>query len=267
MTTPWLSIIIVNWNTADLLEHCLTSVQDSMLQNIEIIVVDNASTDDSICRLRKNFPYVQVIPNTANVGFAAANNIGWEASSGTFLLFLNSDTIVPKNTLTELVTFLDNHPDVGAVSPQLRRSDGEPQDFSFGNDPTPAYLLKRGVWHLLCQKPLHNWHTSAVQQVDWISGACLLTRRNALETIGGWDEQMFMYFEDSDLCFRLRQAGWKIVFYPKVFITHIGGQSVQKNPVAQSVYYQSLMYFYRKHYSWGQYLLLKLMLPIYRRMT
>ena len=258
-----LSIIIVNWNTAVPLKNCLTSITDAA----EIIVVDNASADDSVAMVAHDFPRVRLIRNSENAGFARANNQGWRASAHEFVLFLNSDTRVPPDALRQLVEFMRAHSDAGACSPRLARADHSTQPFAFGGDPTPAYLLRRGFARLILHRTLHDWETREPQAVDWVSGACLLARRDALEQVSGWDEKFFMYFEDSDLCLRLRRAGWKIFYNPRVTITHLGGASLAQNRTRTQFYDASLHYFYTKHFSLLARALLELLLPFYRRIA
>ncbi len=262
---PDLSVVIVNWNTEALLRDCVQSLFLSPLPGVlEVIVVDNASSDNSVATLRRNWPAVHLIENTQNVGFARANNQGIAASRGRYVLLLNSDTIVPPNTLRGLAAFMDKHPEAGAVGPRLIQPDGRPQPFAFGSDPTPLYLLRRGLSLLLLRRPLHDWNTNLVQSVDWVSGAGLLLRRQALEQAGPLDEAIFMYFEDNDLCLRLRRCGWKVYYNPQTFITHVGGRSLEQNPAAQKTYAASLQHFYRKHYGRLSQLWLRVSLPIYR---
>jgi len=260
-----LSVVIVNWNTEALLQDCVQSLFLSPPPGaLEVIVVDNASSDNSVASLRRNWPSVHLIENTQNVGYARANNQGIAASRGRHVLLLNSDTMVPPNTLRGLTAFMDEHPEAGAVGPRLIRPDGCPQPFAFGSDPTPLYLLRRGLSLLLLRRPLHDWNTNLVQSVDWVSGACLLLRRQALEQAGPLDEAIFMYFEDNDLCLRLRRCGWKVYYNPQAFVTHAGGQSLKQNPTAQKTYGASLQHFYRKHYGLLSQLWLRASLPFYR---
>jgi GT2 family glycosyltransferase len=154
--------------------------------------------------------------------------------------------------------------EVGACSPRLLRPDGAPQPFAFGGDPTFKYLLARGLNRLLFRRYLHDWATNTPQEVDWVSGACLLVRRQTVERVGGLDENIFMYFEDNDWCLRIRQAGWKICYNPQVSIIHLGGQSLARNPTARQAYYRSLEYFYSKHYGRTARLLLHFGLITYK---
>ncbi|MCU0501483.1 MAG: glycosyltransferase family 2 protein [Anaerolineae bacterium] len=278
--TPDLSIIIVNWNTRELLRGCLAALTEdgrrktdslsppSVLRppsSVEIIVVDNASADGSVEMVQREFPDVRLILNEGNLGFARANNRGIAASRGRYVLLLNSDTVASPDALEMLVTFMDAHPEAGVVGPCLRRPDGTAQPYAFGGDPTPGYLLRRAISRLR-GRYLHDWGTTAIQEVDWVSGACLMARRAAIAQAGPLEEAMFMYFEDNEWCLRIRNAGWKVYYDPQAAIVHIGGQSLAKNPAARQAYYESLRYFYRKHYARTAQLLLAALLPFYRRM-
>lgn len=263
---PDLTILIVNWNTAALLRDCLLSIT-SCPPPTEIVLVDNASTDGSAEMVTREFPQVRLIHNSVNLGFARANNQGLRASQERYVLFLNSDTCVPQFALARLVGFMEEHLDAGACSPRLARRDGSPQPFAFGDDPTPGYLLARGLARIFLHRALHNWETCVLQSVAWVSGASLLVRRAALDQVGGFDEKFFMYFEDNDLCLRLRRAGWTVYYNPQVSITHLGGASLTQNQERFKYYDASLRYFYAKHYSPLARLTLEIMLPFYRRMA
>ena len=263
---PDLAVVIVSWNTADLLRACLRSLlASSGTCRLEVIVVDNASRDGSPAMVRREFPQVSLIENAANQGFAKANNQGITASQAGFVMLLNSDTEVPPGALDALLNFMAIHPEAGACGPSLVRPGGSPQPYAFGGDPTLAYLLARGLNRALFRRYLHDWATTVTQPVDWVSGACLLARRAAIQQAGLLDENLFMYFEDNDWCLRLRQAGWKIYLYPPVKVVHLGGQSFANNPAARDAYAHSLRYFYGKHYAPPAQWLLRLLLPLYRR--
>jgi N-acetylglucosaminyl-diphospho-decaprenol L-rhamnosyltransferase len=244
-----LSVIVVNWNTREYLRGCLNSVQNALAGiDGEITVVDNGSTDGSAAMVRSEFPAVTLIENWENVGFARANNQGIAISRGPCILLLNSDTDVPGTALSGLMAFMDKHTDAGAVGPKLVMPAGAPQPYGFGGDPTVFYLLKRGLSRLVFHRCLHDWSTALTRQVDWVSGACLMLRREVLDQSGPLDEKIFMYFEDVDLCLRIRQSRWKVYHYPHVEVVHYGGRSLRQNPAARPEYYRSLSYFYRKHY-------------------
>ncbi len=244
-----LSILIVSWNVRELLAAALAALPAAAPATWEAIVIDNASQDGSAGMVAGRFPGVSLIRNTVNAGFGRANNQGIALARGRYVLFLNSDTVTPPAALARLVEFMDAHPEAGACGPRLLLLEGRPQPYAFGGDPRPGYLVRRG-WHRLARgRALHDWATSDTQAVEWVSGACLLVRREALQQVGGFDEAFFMYFEDNDLCLRLRQAGWQVFYCPQVSITHVGGQSLKQNATAQRAYQDSLVYFYRKHYS------------------
>jgi N-acetylglucosaminyl-diphospho-decaprenol L-rhamnosyltransferase len=258
-----LSIIIVNWNTRELLLNCLASVA-RIPGEFEVIVVDNDSMDGSAAAVASMFPNVKIIQSPRNMGYACANMMGLRASIGRYVLFLNSDTLIPSKALPSLIEFLDNNPQVAACGPRLEQKDGAAQAFSFGRDPTLLYIMARACARLGLRAPLHDWETDKVQPVDWISGTCLLVRRAAFDQVAGFDERIFMYFEDNDLCLRLRRAGWQIVYYPKVTVVHIGAASPVCENLRREYYDESLRYFYSKHFSVLQRTGLRIMLPLYR---
>ncbi len=263
-----LAIILLSWNTAGLLADCLRTIPAGAAGiTCHIIVVDNASTDGSADMVAQEFPTVQLIRSAVNLGFAGGNNLGIRVADPAipYVLLLNSDTLVKPGALTALVRFMDEHPEAGIVGPRLLRPDGTPQPYAFGSDPTPLYLLRRGLKRLLFRRYLHDWATDKTLTVDWVSGACMLVRRAAIEQVGLLDENMFMYFEDNEWCLRMRKAGWKVYYNPQVEIVHFGGQSLKKNLKAQQAYYHSLEYFYGKHYGTLTRLALNVMLPVYHR--
>jgi len=263
-----LSILVVSWNTRRLLADLLTSlIGDAVDLSTQPIVIDNASADGSAEMVAGRFPQVDLIRNAENVGFARANNQGIAEAAGRYVLLLNSDTRIPPGALASLVCFMDAHPDVGACSPRLLTADGAAQAYAFGDDPSLAYLLRRGWNRLLRNRPLHDWGVAHTLDVDWVSGACLLLRQEALVQVGGLDEAIFMYFEDVDLCRRVRQHGWRVCYVPEIQITHLGGRSLMQNPKAPAAYQQSLRYFYAKHYGPISRFLLDIGLNIYNRLA
>ncbi len=268
MTIGDLTVVVVSWNTAALLSDCLDSVSRSLpAAPCQVIVVDNGSADGSADMVAERYPWATLVRNTENVGYARANNQGLALCESAMVLFLNSDTLVPPIALTALGTYLASRPTVGACGPRLLDVDGQPQPFAFGQDPSPWYLLRRGLASLAFRRPMHDWATGNELEVDWVSGACLLARAAAVRDVGGWDESMFMYFEDNDLCLRLRQSSWQVRYYPGVAVTHLSGRSLAQNPAATGEYYRSLRRFYRKHYGWPARVTLEAMLPAYRRMN
>jgi len=249
-----LSIIIVNWDTKNLLKDCLQSIFKNPPEvEFEIFVVDNASSDGSVEMVQEDFPGVYLFCNKQNVGFARANNQAIRESKGEYVLLLNSDTEVSPGALDGMVEFLDSHPEVGAVGPQLVDLDGKVEE-SCGFFPTPKAIL---LTKLRRSKLLGSWFKNSrasilvpqrTQEVDWVTGACLMTRREAFEEIGLLDEEMFMYFEDDDWCYRIKKAGWRVYFTPEATVIHKRGVSLDQVPDRMIYEYRkSQLRLYKKH--------------------
>jgi hypothetical protein len=271
-----LAIVIVSWNVAPFLINCLNSIPAGAGEmDHHVLVVDNNSSDESAEIVAQQFPHVQLIKNSQNVGFTKANNQGILAVLNQakdqdirYVLLLNCDTVIKPLALQAMVSFMDEHPDVGVTGVRQVRPDDSPVPFTFGGDPSLGYLLARGFNRLVFHRPLHDWATQTVQEMDWISGACLLARRAAIDQVGLLDEKIFMYFEDVDWCRRFRLAGWQVTYNPQIEITHLGGQSQSKNPTARQTYYDdSLKYFYAKHYGALAHFLLSISLAAYQRLN
>ncbi len=230
------SIIIVNWNSRNLLKNCLNSVRKTNPNgNYEIIVVDNASTDDSLVMIKNDFPEVALIENKENLGFAKGCNLGIKASKGKIILFLNSDAEVRDlNTLAKVENFFGEHEDVGILGLQLVFPDGVPQA-SGGEFVSVKQLFKHQI--LFGDSPVfHKFKDKFASQkngefydIDFVSGACLFMRRDVIDEIGGFDEDFFMYGEDVDYCFRAKKKGWRIVVLPSIEVIHLKSQSTKKN--------------------------------------
>jgi len=251
-----LSVIIVSWNVRDLLQRALASVYASWddKPGLEIIVVDNASHDDSVAMLHADFPDVHVIANTENRGFPGGNNQGLAAATGDFLLLLNPDTEIVDDALPRMVDYLLAHPDVGMVGPQLLNPDGSVQS-SRRRFPTLPVLFLESTWleKLAPRKLLRHYYAQEqpddlVQDVDWITGAAMLTRREAFAHVGGMDEGFFMYSEELDWCRRMREAGWRVVYFPEARIVHHEGKSSEQVVPARHIYFQSSKVRYTRKY-------------------
>lgn len=253
MTVP-VSVVILSYNTLALTLDCLARFADPALeQGWQVILVDNGSTDGTAQAVAARFPGVEVIRVPENQGYAAGNNRGLVQARGEAVILLNSDVEATPEALQALVDYLNAHPDVAAVSAGLRTPDGQPQAFAFGDEPAPGYLLRRGLGRLLGRAPLHDWAVDHPVDVDWVSGACLAVRRQALEQVGLLDEGFFLYFEDVDWCLRMRRAGWRVVYNPSIQVIHLGGASEPGRSTANHLYHESLVRFYHKHYGrmWG----------------
>ena len=250
--SPPLSLIIVNWNTRALLTNCLESVfADPDSSEWEVVVVDNASEDGSAKMLRTRFPQAKLIANATNQGYVTGNNLGLEAATGQQLLLLNSDTVVEPGALSGLTRFLAGEPEAGVAGPKLLNRDGTLQ-LSCGIPPTfwSECANKILLHKLLPFFNLGRWKHDEIREVGWVTGACLLVRREVLDRVGALDENIFMFYEDLDWCMRIRTAGWKIFYVPESRICHLGGQSTCQDLGRMLVIsQQSLYYLYAKHFS------------------
>lgn len=253
------SVIIVNWNRCDLLMDCLRSIKERTHRvSYEIIVVDNASSDDSVARVREGFPDVHLICNTENRGFAAANNQGLSISQGRYALLLNNDTVVLDGCLDKMVAFMDVHPEVGALTcKQYDARDLEhPMPPCATAFPTPIRLMLTRLVRLLRQEHTRwgrRWlylgdDPDVEQEAAHITGSCFMIRRAAWEQVGLLDERFFMYLEETDWCKRLREAGWQIYYTPDAAFIHYLSASGQLRPDREELYYRSYCHFFEKHY-------------------
>ncbi len=244
------SIIIVSFNTNHLTKQCLLSLVPG-IENFqaEIIVVDNCSNDGSQAMIRSDFPNVRLLELAQNIGFGPANNRGAAVAQGEFLLLLNSDTVVHPGAIAGLMEFASQHPEVVAVGPRLLNGDGTLQKGCW-RFPSLIRLAgdSVGLWRLL-RRP-GNYLTSEYEEthpVDFIIGACMLIRREAFEKAGGFDENFFMYAEETDLCRRLEAQGGQTYYYPHSRVTHLGGGS-QVSPGCRSAQFQTSQELYYKKY-------------------
>jgi len=255
-----LSIIIVSWNVKKVLIDCLRSIEENPASEpFEVVLVDNASSDGTVKSIRDKFPDVVVIANSQNRGFAAANNQGIEKARGEYIFLLNPDTIVQLNSLNILIEFMDKNEDVGICGPQLLNQDGTVQPSVRGFPTFRGALYRHTAFrHLrIFKNEYKKWLMKGFDHktqtdVDQVMGAALMVRRSVIDRIGVMDERFFMYYEEVDLCYRIKQAGWRIVFTPEAKITHLGGKSSGQMPVRKRIMMlTSLLKFFRKHRSKG----------------
>ncbi len=254
-----LSIVIVNWNTGDLLRDCLTSVYASEGEfAFEVVVVDNCSQDSSCSVVRDEFPRVHLIESEINGGYACANNLGLRRLLARYYLLLNTDTILPPRALQEMLEFMNAHPEVGIAGPKLVMSDGS-LDLacrrSFPTVENSCYKLfglsrlfpnsrRFGAYNLTYLDP------DETAEVDSVVGAFMMVRGEVVEEVGGLDEEFFMYAEDLDWALRAKQAGWKVYYYPEVTVLHYKRQSSDQNRSrARYEFWRAMYIFYRKHYA------------------
>jgi len=265
LSTPPVSVIVLTHNTRDLVLRSLEAFYDRALSwGWQIIVVDNGSTDDTARLVSERFPEVELIRSERNLGFAGGNNLGLRRAQGRVVVLMNGDVLASGEALRAAADALMAQSDVGALSPRLVTLNGMPQPFAFGKDPTLGYLLQRGLRAILGLGPMHHWGVEHPIEVDWVSGACMLVRREVIEQVGLLDERFFLYFEDNDWCLRMRKAGWRVIYDPRFAVIHVGGASLPERYLASQVYYQSLVRFYSKHYGIIATMLIKVFLAVYR---
>lgn len=223
------SIALVSWNASQFLGPCLRSVYCNAQDNrLEVLVIDNASVDGSADLVEEEFPDVTVVRNDSNVGFARATNQAIRLSHGRYVLLLNPDTVLPPLAIQTMIDFLEQHPRVAAVGPRIVNSNGETVE-SYSSFPGLTLAL-RGISIIATASfdcRLESVDTKP-KAVDWICGACMLVRREALDQVGLLDEEFFMYWEETDLCWRFWRSGWEVYYLPNVcMVHHVGGSSSQ----------------------------------------
>ena len=256
-----LSIVIVNWNTREMLRACLESVYATVrVQPLQVIVVDNASADGSAVMVQQQFPGAQLISNERNVGFARANNQAFQICTGKYVLLLNSDARLLEDTADGLIAILEAHTNTAAVGPMILNADGS---YQAGGTDFPN-LLNETLLSIGAARWLRNGYYPDYPpgkksgNVDWVGGACMLLRKRVLEQIGGLDADYFMYTEETDWCFRARQAHWLIQYSPAQRVIHYGGaSSAQAASRMRTELYKSKLRFFEKHRPRWQYVLLK----------
>lgn len=231
-----LSIIIVNYNTKALLRACINSLKENTVNRmVEIIVVDNHSSDGSVAMLAREFPEVSLIANDTNLGFAAANNQALASAMGDYVLFINPDAAPEGDAVQAALDFMDSHPDAALCGGMLVNGEGRPQPSARRFPDWASKLLTlSGLAARFPASAVFNGHDGAgvnqndAQMVDWVPGAFALCRRAMLERVDAFDERFFLYFEETDLCRALRRAGGKIYYLPHVRVRHLGGASAKK---------------------------------------
>jgi N-acetylglucosaminyl-diphospho-decaprenol L-rhamnosyltransferase len=248
MAEPDVSAIVVTHNAVGWIERCLQSLQGT---GAEVIVVDNASTDGTLGLVRKKFPDVRVLEEE-NRGFGAGNNAGMRATSGRYFLLLNPDAWLTEGALEKLVAFADEHPEAAIVGPRLLNPDGSLQR-SVRGYPSPwriateyFFLRKLGPrTHALNAFFGEQFDHESVREAEYLFGACMLVRSEAVDSVGGFDEDFFLMSEEVDWCYRFRQAGWKVLFYPGAEVFHVVGASL--NPRQFHAIVRGHLQFLRKH--------------------
>jgi N-acetylglucosaminyl-diphospho-decaprenol L-rhamnosyltransferase len=256
-----LTVIIVTWNSMADISRCLASLRDAeTASQVTIVVVDNNSSDGTPDSVSREFPYVRLVRNSGNSGFASANNQAMRNADGRYMLLLNPDTEVFPGAIDALIRFMDAHPNAWAAGPALLNGDRTPQRTGVR---FPA------IWNLFVESlfldrvfpgtRLFGSHRelyadpAVPRQVDYLQGSCLIVRKEAIERIGVLDEDFFMYFEETDWCYRMKQAGGEVWYVPDARVIHYGGGVVGHYDERRLVhFYSGLTMFYRKHHSYGE---------------
>lgn len=255
--TPKISIIIVTWNSGSEIIACLDSVFAQGNVSCEVIVIDNASEDNTVALIKNYTRKLHFISNDRNLGFAQASNQGLDKAAGNYILLLNPDTILQSEALHIMSSFMDSNSKVGALGPQLLNIDGTIQP-SCREFPRPAHFIWEFTalaWLFPGHPVFGSWRMGyfghqSQREVDQPMGACLMVRKTAIDQIGPMDSRKFpMFFNEVDWCFRLRHSGWKIFFLPQARVTHLQGVSIKKARLAMTATsHRSLAAFFDKHY-------------------
>ncbi|SPD73163.1 putative glycosyl transferase [uncultured Desulfobacterium sp.] len=258
------SIVIVSYNTSSVIDECIESIEKETRCSFEIIVVDNASTDDSCEQIAKRHHNVRLIENRQNVGFARANNQGFEVAQGRYFLMLNPDTVILDNAIDKLIHFMDENPSVGICGP---RNVGPNRELQYSCDHFPS------IWNTFCsytnlinrypniklfrRSRMQYWDYAETRDVQKIMGCSLIVRSDLYKHLDGLDNNFFMYFEETDLCFRAIMGGSRVIYVPSAVIMHYGGESSKNqimncviNKTVYSYYLSSQYYFYKKNYGY-----------------
>jgi len=246
-----ISIIVVSFNTKGLLFDCLASIFETVNGiSFEVWVVDNNSTDGTVEAIRERYPDIKIIKNTANLGFAAANNQAFRQMNGDYALLLNTDAVLANGAVKELFDFMKANPDAGMACGQLLNLDGSSQN-SIANFPTTLTLLSNEtLLRILFPKKYPSKRREYVSplKIDSCIGACLMARKKAMDDIGFFDERYFFFFEETDWAYRMKRGGWAIYFVPTAKIFHAQGKTVGSNLHARIMFYRSRYLFFKKRH-------------------
>jgi len=298
------SICIPTLNASNYLRNCLRSIQDQHLLiwasagtngadhpdedtsaqdhrlSIEVIIVDNASSDDTLQMLAGEYPAVRLITNSSNLGFTHPVNQALQLSQGRYMLLLNPDTVVLPGAINELVGYIETHPEVGICGPKVLNGDGTLQKACKRgvSRPWATFSYFSGLYALFPHSKLFGGYLlnyldeDKIHEVDGISGSCMLIRRSVVDQIGYLDERFFAYQEDADYCFQAKKAGWKVVYFPSAQVIHYGGQGGSRAQPYKSIieWHRSYYLYYRKNlasdyfflFNWFYYLLMAIKLVI-----
>ncbi len=261
-----LSTLIVTWNSQATIRDCLDSINKNC-QNLspEVLVWDNASKDETVKVIKTDFPQVKLFQSERNLGFAGGNNALVDKADSEFILFLNPDTVIMNDSVNRMLKYIKENNTVVALGPKLLYTDNSFQ-LSYARFPNLRTELFTKIYQRSTNQK-RSWvlkylerNSSKTKEVDWVSGACLLTRREVLNSVGKFDENFFLYFEDADLCYRMKSKG-KIIYFPEAQVMHVVGSSTKSQNLKTEYHYRkSQLCYYSLHNSWFSNLILKLYL-------
>lgn len=254
---PTASVVVVTWNAMKYVRECLLSLQAEETVSVEVIVVDNNSSDGTAELIQHEFPHFKLIRNSDNHGFSKANNVGIEQAHGKYICLVNSDVVVLQGCLEKLLLFMEDDPQIGLLGPQMVGPEGEVRRScmrrpSIFNCLTRALALDRLplLSRALKSQMMSDFAHNQIQEVDVLNGWFWVVRREALASVGPLDERFFIYAEDLDWSYRFREAGWKVMFYPEAAAIHYGGASSSAAPVRFCIEMQKAEFqYWQKHYS------------------
>ncbi len=255
MLNKKLSIIIVNYKSADFLEKCVVSIREKINKEFleEIIIVNNDQEEEIRLGFQEN---LKIINNDKNAGFGAGNNIGARIAKGGIILFLNPDTEIISENIGEVISLFEKDNTLGVVGSQLMIKDNKKiQPWSAGHEINLINLIRNNLGLASSRKV---WQAKKCTEVDWVSGTALFIRREIFEKVSGFDEKFFMYFEDMDLCKRVKKTGSKVLYNPNFSVKHIGGKSYQKQCCQKRDYYKAQEYYFKKHRNFFEWLIVKM---------
>lgn len=256
---PELSIVITNYNSKQYLQNCLSSIVLELIGHTdnEIIVVDDDSSDGSSTMVKEEYPSVRLLTNSANLGYIASNNKGIKSTFGKYVLCLNNDTVIKKGAVLGLLHFIKAHPDAGAVGPKLLNSDGTIQYQCRRSFPNPlnSLLYFFGLSRLFPKNKVVGSYLmtylddKASVKVDSLCGAAIMVTRNVIDSVGVMDKEYYMYGDDIDWCYRIKNAGWNIYYHPESEIIHYGGRGGSRKMPFRNIYkfYRAMAVYHKKH--------------------
>lgn len=258
---PDISIIIINYQSERYLENNLVSVYGKIFPEVrcEIIIINN-DRKENLELIKNRFPEIKIAGRGRNIGFGAAGNLGAKAAQGRFLFFLNPDCEIVSQNILEIINEFDKDKNIGIMGSQLVRKNGKAQKWICGKEMSLSNLIRNNLGFSRSRK---IWESRKKIKTDWVAGTAMIIRKIFFEELGGFDEKFFMYFEDMDLCRRIRKAGKKVIYFPNFKVKHLEGGSFAGKKFQKSLYYDSQEYFFKKHRSKPEYFLVKLIRKLF----